>query len=132
MWSLRHPSLLFLLNRLNTLVMCACFILRPFSPENILSCRAYESLGNLFSLACLLLWSSLSSLRVYAVSNRNLWVTIVNAVLGLVPFCVNLYGMTQESLQLWNLDSFNLCYAVSTSVTATIFNRRVVPSRRMR
>jgi len=33
------------------------------------------------------------------------------------------YGMTQESVQLWNLDNFNLCYAVSTSVTATIFSR---------
>jgi len=90
MWSLRHPRLLFLLNRLNTLLMCACFILRPFSSGNILSCRAYESLGNIFSLACLLLWPSLSSLRVYAISDRNPWVTVVNALLGLVPFFINL------------------------------------------
>lgn len=108
MWSFRHPKILFLLNRLNTYVMCVVFILRLFSSQNVSSCRVYETLGNIFSIMCLLLWTALSSLRVYVVSNRNLWITAAYALVGLVPFGTNLYGMTQESFQLRSLGKFDL------------------------
>ncbi|KZT69373.1 hypothetical protein DAEQUDRAFT_262392 [Daedalea quercina L-15889] len=65
------------------------------------------------SLATFLLWTIVSTLRVYTISSRSCIISLAAVVLGLVPFATNLYLMTQlQSIRLWPIAQFNLCSAV--------------------
>ncbi|KAH9834628.1 uncharacterized protein C8Q71DRAFT_859593 [Rhodofomes roseus] len=91
MWLFRPPSMLFLLNRIDMLAIVSIVLF------------------DMVTLLNLLLWTAVSSLRVYAVSNRNRFLTVISILFGLIPFIVNLFGAAQDSIVLYPLAQFGLC-----------------------
>ncbi|TFY58712.1 hypothetical protein EVJ58_g6243 [Rhodofomes roseus] len=102
MWLFRPPSMLFLLNRIDMLAMCACFLLKPFASQAILCTIELQSLN------CALRYGHLVESP-----------TMDRILFGLIPFIVNLFGAAQDSIVLYPLAQFGLCATTNRNSPTT-------------
>ncbi|KZT68597.1 hypothetical protein DAEQUDRAFT_727723 [Daedalea quercina L-15889] len=128
MWSFRKSNALFLLNRINILAMCVCLIFEACWRHDVLSCKFVENLENIVALASYLLWTVVSSLRVYAISDRNRLITFATFSLGIVPFVLNLYKVTRTSVLLFPVGQSKFC-TVSVDIPTSIYDRLLIMAR---
>ncbi|KZT69375.1 hypothetical protein DAEQUDRAFT_262551 [Daedalea quercina L-15889] len=80
-------------------------------------------------LVSLILWCIVSSLRVYAVSDRNKLITAVTILLGLLPFAINLWAEAHLSALIDPAGGFNLCATFYSNLSVTTLTRLVIISR---
>ncbi|KAH9925804.1 uncharacterized protein B0H18DRAFT_954994 [Fomitopsis serialis] len=76
---------IFLINRLNMLGMAISEI--PVFPGH---CKQIVAFWGAAALSTMLMWACVSTLRVYAVSNRSILPAAITAVLAAVPIAVNI------------------------------------------
>ncbi|EPT04769.1 hypothetical protein FOMPIDRAFT_1021627 [Fomitopsis schrenkii] len=83
--------LLFFANRFAMLGMAVGSVLGMVPWYSIVSCTVVNWALAGFQIFTLLLWAVISTLRVYAVSNRDWGFTLLTLCLGLTPVATNLY-----------------------------------------
>ncbi|KAH9925816.1 uncharacterized protein B0H18DRAFT_1008520 [Fomitopsis serialis] len=84
--------LVFFANRLAMLGMAVGSVLNMLPWYSTMSCTAVNWSLAAFQILALFLWAIVSTLRVYAVSNRDWGFTILTLCLGLTPVVTNLYA----------------------------------------
>lgn len=98
-WSskFRGYTLLFILNRVNSLGMIVGILmgLTPWYTGE--SCKAAVLVLASFQIMNFVIWAIVSSLRVYAISNRTVWVSLLTFLLALVPAATNVYNYIASS-----------------------------------
>lgn len=124
-WHAGKPGALYLLNRFNTMMLCAWLMLGLWSSKSTSSCTAFSILSDVTTIASLLLWTTLSALRVFAVSGRNRVLTVATIALALVPVATNLYAITQSSIQFVPVGDFQFC-AIVNGISATGWTRLTI------
>ncbi|KAH9829882.1 uncharacterized protein C8Q71DRAFT_788942 [Rhodofomes roseus] len=118
--------LLFLANRLAMLGMTVGSVLNMLPWYSILSCTVVNwSLAG-FQILTLLLWAIVSTLRVYAVSNRDWGFTILTLLLGLTPVATNIYANIEATF--FPVPSYAYCYG-QTEYTVVLANRLEITTR---
>ncbi|KAH9829881.1 uncharacterized protein C8Q71DRAFT_392556 [Rhodofomes roseus] len=95
--SFRGYTALFFLNRINMLGMIVGILLGlvPWYSGEV--CKAAVLVLASFQILNFFVWAVVSSLRVYAISNRNLWLSLLTFALAMVPFATNLYNYVESS-----------------------------------
>ncbi|KZT70572.1 hypothetical protein DAEQUDRAFT_725088, partial [Daedalea quercina L-15889] len=121
-------AVIFLINRLNMLCMSISMFLGLCMRQTIVSCKAGIILWQFSWVNVLFLWAGVSTLRVYAITNRNVLLTAVTAVLASTPVVVNIIANTKsnfslESTGLWTLCAHNADLSAQTSFMFTILSR---------
>ncbi|KAH9925814.1 uncharacterized protein B0H18DRAFT_1008498 [Fomitopsis serialis] len=86
----RGYTLLFILNRINSLGMIVGILmgLTPWYTGEV--CKAAVLVLASFQIMNFVLWAIVSSLRVYAISNRTVWISLLTFLLAMVPAATNI------------------------------------------
>ncbi|KAH9925805.1 uncharacterized protein B0H18DRAFT_1008433 [Fomitopsis serialis] len=100
---------IFLVNRLNMLCMAVSEILFLCSYQALKSCSQVAVLWGAVVISTLLLWACVSTLRVYAISNRSASLAATTAVFALVPIPVNIFSFVNTDLFMVALRASTTC-----------------------
>ncbi|KAH9834625.1 uncharacterized protein C8Q71DRAFT_151013 [Rhodofomes roseus] len=114
----RGFAVIFLLNRVNMWGMCIALILRVLPIWHTV-CLIRSFLWIALTMIAMILWAAVSALRVYAISGRNLRLTAITLILGLVPLGMNLYEAVATTMETIQIGASVICSGGATTPKRT-------------
>ncbi|KZT70576.1 hypothetical protein DAEQUDRAFT_667465, partial [Daedalea quercina L-15889] len=89
---------IFLINRLNMLGLALSLIVNVFASGTFMVCHQsiVSIFWNMITLSTQIVWAGTSTLRVYAISNRNILLAFLTAALAVIPVGVNVVSSESQ------------------------------------